>query len=486
MRTPAAEWAGVEAREREPRCASFRDPAGRILLLGERVFRVVHPAAVDELEGFAQTRACCHSIETGRLVRTHMLTDSEARAVAAVDGGRILEHERIPFASYPYEWPAEMLCAAGTLTLDLAGSLLAEGYGLKDATPYNVLFQGPRPVFVDWLSFEKRDPQDPTWLAYAQFCRCFLLPLASNKHLGVPLDQLLLGRRDGVEPEEAYRWAGPLRRWFPPFLTLATIPVWLSASRNCADAGVYRKRRFQDAERAQFVLRGLFGRLRRILSRLAPEEDRSSRWSGYMEQGVSYSTTQLAAKAEFVERTLEEFRPGWVLDAGANTGYFSAVAARRGGRVVAIDSDPVAAGRAWRRAWRQDLDILPLVVNLARPSPPTGWRNSECPSFLERARGRFDTVLMLALLHHLLVSERVPLEEVVDLAAELTRDLLVIEYVGTGDPMFRRITRGREDLHRGLTQESFEQACSCRFEIVRSRQLEGMDRCLYAMRKRTA
>ena len=47
-----------------------------------------------------------------------------------------------------------MLHAAGALTLELAQGALEEGFGLKDATPYNVLFRGSRPVFVDVLSFE--------------------------------------------------------------------------------------------------------------------------------------------------------------------------------------------------------------------------------------------------------------------------------------------------------------------------------------------
>ena len=54
----------------------------------------------------------------------------------------VWEHERIPFPSFPYEWPPEMLEAAGSLTLDLAEAALEEGFGLKDATPYNVLFRG--------------------------------------------------------------------------------------------------------------------------------------------------------------------------------------------------------------------------------------------------------------------------------------------------------------------------------------------------------
>ena len=138
----------------------------------------------------------------------------------------------------------------------------------------------------------------------------------------------------------------------------------------------------------------------------------------------------------------------------------------------------------WRRSHDQDLDILPLVVNMARPSPALGWRNRECASFLERARGGFDMVMMLAVLHHLLVSERIPLDEVLDLAAEMTTDYLLIEWVAPEDEMFRRIARGRDHLHAGLNTVAFETACRTRFEILRSIRIGGNHRWLYWLRKR--
>jgi SAM-dependent methyltransferase len=176
--------------------------------------------------------------------------------------------------------------------------------------------------------------------------------------------------------------------------------------------------------------------------------------------------------------------PKRVLDVGCNTGHFSAIAARAGASVVSIDYDPVVLGGVWRQARAERLDILPLAVNLAHPTPSTGWRNREWPSFLDRARGGFDAVLMLAVVHHLLVTDRVPLYDIVRLAAELTEDLLIVEFVSPEDAMFQRIVRGREELHRGLTHEVFEAACSRHFEIMRSQHLEGATRRLYALRKR--
>ena len=164
----------------------------------------------------------------------------------------------------------------------------------------------------------------------------------------------------------------------------------------------------------------------------------------------SYDDPAFAAKEKFVNEALREFKPARVLDAGANTGHFSALAAQAGAEVVAVDLDAACAGAIWRRAREQKLNILPLVVNLARPSPALGWRNSECPSFLDRATGAFDGVLMLALIHHLLVTERIPLEEILRLAHDVTNSLLVIEFVDPKDDMFRRLTRGRENLHAAL------------------------------------
>jgi len=146
----------------------------------------------------------------------------------------------------------------------------------------------------------------------------------------------------------------------------------------------------------------------------------------------------------------------------------------------------IVVGEVWRQAIAEDLDILPLVVNLARPTPSIGWRNAECPSFLDRARGQFDTVLMLGLVHHMLVSERIPLPEIVQLAAELTNNTLVIEFVAPDDPMFRRIARGRDHLFTSLTKEFFEETCARYFDLVRCERLDQASRWLYLMGKKGA
>ena len=471
---------------------SFRDPAGQLIPLNGRILRVINQIGQPDLRAFLDSAQSRRLIDAGRLVRTEVLDHADATAALAGTGlleqlvqpdeTLIIEHERVPFPSFPYEWPPEMLHEAALLTLDLAESLLDDGFGLKDATPYNILFNGPRAVFVDWLSFERRDPSDPTWLPYAQFVRTFLLPLLVSKHFNLRFDQFLIANRDGLEPEQVYRLGGPMRRLLPPMLTLVSLPTWLGSS-GASDAKTYQPRRAASAEKAAFILRHLFKGLRRKLAQVAPKEGKSSTWSDYMSQN-RYTEDYFPLKQSFVEGVIDQFGASRVLDVGCNVGFFSELAARRGASVVGIDYDPVVVGQVWRRARAESLDILPLVVNLARPTPNTGWLNQECASFLDRARGSFDLVFMLAVIHHMLVTERIPLKSILTLAAELTTRLLVIEYVPQDDQMFRRLTRGRDHLHADFTRENFEAACNELFEIVRGEPLGASGRWLYLLRKR--
>jgi SAM-dependent methyltransferase len=475
----------------QPGFATFRDPDGSVFRVDGRIFRATTKAGAETLKAALNTTAVQQMLSSGRLVETKALASGEAETLlgdAAAEwrsAGQteFFEHERIPFPSYPYEWPPEMLHAAAALTIDAARELLPCGFGVKDATPYNVLFRGPEPVFVDVLSFEPRDPKDPIWLPYGQFVRTFLLPLALSERLAVPLGQVFLARRDGLEPEEAYRWLPKGLRIRSPFLSLVSFPVWLSRRQKPDDARVYRPHPMSDPDKARFVLDRLLARLRRTADRLEPSAHKVSTWSEYADAN-SYSAEGAAAKVAFVEQALGEYRPRRVLDVGANTGRFSEVAAAQGASVVAVDSDPVVVGTLWRNARAKGADILPLVVDITRPSPGTGWRNRECASFLERCRGSFDAVLMLALVHHLVVTERIPLAEVIDLAAELTSDVAIIEYVGKGDPMFQRLVRGRERLYEDITEAAFETCARRHFEVVRRQPLEGAERTLYLLRKR--
>lgn len=449
--------------------ASFRDPAGSVSITKDRVLRTVYPDGLPNLRMWLESPAIRRFVDEGRAAAT---TQVQANPT-------VVEHPRIPFISYPWEWPAAMLHAAGMLTLDLAEAVIGEGLRLKDATPLNVLFRGAAPVFIDVLSLQERGPRDPIWWAAAQFARTFLIPLLLYRRTGAPVHEIFLFHRDGLTPADAVRRLPALRRWLPPDLTLATLP---SRAAKLESAELYRQREARDAGEAQFIFSRRIRAFRRQMEALTPEP-RESEWSEYEKQCPSYTPAQREARRAFIVKKLEEIRAESVLDIGANAGEFSLLAAASGARVVAIDSDPEVVSAIWRAASAAKADVLPLVVDFARPTPPAGWMGREHAGFLDRAAGGFDCVLMLALIHHLLVSERIPLDQILEAAAALTTRWLLIEYVAPQDPMFRRLARGREELHEWQTRAVFEECAQAHFEIA-GRMETAEFRVLYLLRRK--
>ncbi|MGH9628825.1 MAG: SAM-dependent methyltransferase, partial [Bryobacteraceae bacterium] len=325
--------------------ASFRDPAGSLVCIDGRMYRFVRREGADDLHAFLQSSVGQDMVKSGFVVDTSIVPPERLREVVAspalqklsseLNPELVCEHERISFPSYPYEWCPEMLYRAGLLTLDLARRLLPEGLGLKDATPYNVLFRGPDAVFVDVLSFERRDAHDPIWLPHAQFVRSFVLPLLANKYYGVPLSDIFFMRRDGLEHEEVYRWTKIHQRFRPPFLSMVSLPAWFGRGRT--KESIYQPKRVSNAEKARFIVESLLARLTRVMRKLEPAAASESKWSDYTVCNNNYSSEQADRKQAFVAEALKKLTPGRVLDIGCNTGQFSRLAAAGGAFVVAID-----------------------------------------------------------------------------------------------------------------------------------------------------
>jgi SAM-dependent methyltransferase len=457
---------------------SFRDPDGFVFQSGHRILRCVFPHAAANIRLFLSSPCAVQWMQEGILSLSVILDPSSGGfPMDARDripqGAIVLEHALIPFSNYPYEWTPEMLYCAAQQTLTMAQTALESGFELKDASPYNVMFAGTSPVFLDVLSFASRDPLDSLWRAYGQFVRNFLYPLIANRRLGLRLDELLLVHRDGLEPERILRMFDPWRRFVPPLLGTAAIPALLSRESKGAretkgaNAKRFRPRRAKDPAEAKFLLDRVLRRARRALRAVAPKPEK--RVSSYEESGHNYTPAAWEKKERIVGTQAAHLRV--VLDVGCHTGRFSFLAARQGARVVALDRDPRAAGMVFQRAREEALDILPLVIDIARPPGATGWANQESSSFLDRARGKFDGVLALALVHHLLANEGVPLDAIFDLLAELTTGLAIVEYIDPGDIQFQRLMRGRESLFLYITREVFENAARRRFQIVESHDL---------------
>ena len=347
------------------------------------------------------------------------------------------------------------------------------------------LFEGPRPVFVDVLSFDRRNPRSPVWEAQAQFIRTFLLPLIAWRRLGWPLGSALLSR-DGISPEQllpSMSWHASMR---PSLFWNVTLPAFIDRRMNHSERAVgSAKARECAPEIATELLLRRVRKLRRQLVQLAGAPT-ASRWSRYQENLAHYEAADQQEKQAFVEECLAGVGPGTVLDIGANTGTYSFLAARHKARVVAVDTDEASVERLYRRAAKEAVDVQPLVVNMGRPTPATGWLCREQLSFLERTSlqtgSQFDVVLMLAVIHHLLLTEQVPLPQIAELCSTLARRALILEWVPPHDPMFRELLRGRDALYGHLAEADLLTAFSRYFHVEKRKELRN-GRVLFLLAK---
>jgi SAM-dependent methyltransferase len=439
-----------------PALPTFRDPAGSVEIRRDGAYRSICAPFDAEILEFLALPLASELVAQGRLIASEVVSPPGAEIL-------VLRHPRISFQSFPWEWAPALWLAAAELTLDLCIDLVQHGWLLKDATPLNVLFQGTQPIFVDVLSIERIDPHQPIWLPYGQFVRTFLLPMLAHSRLGWPL-QAAITRRDGYEPEDIYSALSWLARLRQPALSAVTLPSLLANNKKM-QIGSLASRAVKEPELAQQILlktlKGLLLQMRKVTP-----AHRSSSWSDYAETATHYSDEDHARKRSFVTNALAAAQPRRVLDVGCNTGAYSNLAADAGAEVVSIDTDLQAVNRLYTSLKDSGKNILPLCVDLAHPTPAAGWENREYASFLSRCTGHFDTVMMLAVLHHLLLRNQIPMDRIAALCSSLTRQHLILEWVPPTDVKFQELLRGRDAIYTHITEAVFRDAFAEYFTIT--------------------
>jgi hypothetical protein len=456
---------------------SFRDRDGRVYQLDGRIVRGLSAGALADFESLRSTRFYPRFLEQGRLVATQRLDAAEVDRLPLPPHERdrwagFVEHERIPVISYPYEWTFGMLRDAALLQLELVEAAIREDMTLKDATPYNLQFRAGGPVFIDIPSFAML-PAGAPWAGYRQFCELFLFPLMLQAYKGIAFQPLLRGSIDGVGVQTAARLFGLRDRLRPGVLTHA----WLQAKLDRRFASTSRDVRteLKSAGFNKELILANVRKLQRLVTNLRWDGD-GSEWGAY-EEFHNYSASDHGLKERFVGEAVAGSNAELVWDIGSNTGQFSRIAARHAGQVLAMDLDHFAVERLYREIRdEKGSNILTLVQNVADPSPSWGWRNRERSDLVSRARP--DLILCLALIHHVVISANIPLDEFIDWLAGLS-DQLVIEYVCRSDDKVKTLLRNKEDKYSDYHRECLEAALLRHYRINRQLALESGNRFLY-------
>lgn len=450
--------------------ASFRDPSGFIFSRDGKIYRqvnVCYKKNYDALMGSGLYQA---------LVDKGLLISHEEVDIEGLEGDksyRVIKPEQIPFISYPYEWCFSQLKGAALATLRIQKIALDFGMSLKDCSAYNIQFRNTQPVFIDTLSFEEYH-EGPPWGAYRQFCQHFLAPLALMSYRDVRLSELLQVYIDGIPLD--------LTSSLLPVHTLLRFPLLLHIHLHAKSQKRFSNKPIRNNPRkiSRLSFLGLIDSLESAIKKMKWHPE-GTEWGNYYED-TNYSSDAFLEKKQTVASLLSKTNPKSVWDIGANTGVFSRVANDAGIQTVSFDIDPAAIEKNYLECVKNHrIDFYPLLLDVTNPSPGIGWENQERVSIIER--GPAETVLALALIHHLAISNNLPFNKISEFFSKICNSL-IIEFIPKCDSQVQRILSTREDIFLNYTQEEFEHAFSEHFVIEFSRKFKDSERTLYLMKRK--
>lgn len=460
-------------QENHKEAASFRDPSGFLFYQDGTLYRQVNQGYRLHYDRLMSS-GLYDSLTSKKLMVPHEEVDLSLAPEPEL-AYKILQPEPVDFISYPYEWSFLMLRSAALTTLRLVREGLDHGMILKDASAYNLQFHQGSWQLIDTLSFETYQEGEP-WVAYKQFCQHFLAPLALMAYRDQRLNLMSRLFIDGTPLDVASNLL-PFRSRLR-FGLLTHIHLHARSQKRYADQAVSREEVRGKVSHKALV--SLLDSLRNTVKGLSIRIGKTE-WAHYYDQ-TNYSENAFQEKQAIVSKFIEKVNPESVWDLGANTGAFSRLASERGIFTVAFDVDPDAVSQNYIQVRRNHEDcLLPLVMDLTNPSPGLGWAHGERQSLVER--GPVSMVLALALIHHLAISNNVPLRKAAQFFTRIGEHL-VIEFVPKSDSQVQRLLQSREDIFPNYTVDGFERAFGYDYDVLAKVPLKDSERILYLMKRK--
>lgn len=447
--------------------ASFRDNNGYVFLEGEVVFRQINHTYQPDYEHLQQSGLL------KALVKNCLLVDHKEVESHNKKAYKVIRPDPIPFITYPYEWSFSQLKEAALLTLKVQQMAFEHGMTLKDASAFNVQFIGQKPIFIDTLSFRKVQQGEP-WAAYRQFCQHFLAPLAIMSYTGTPISKLMFAYLDGIPLATAVA----LLPWQAKLNFGLGLHLFLHHKVEQKSVSSKKQKQYKPLSRNSAV--HLADSLQSTIKKLSWKSPETL-WGDYY-SNTNYTPAALAHKEQLVRKHLGSATGNVILDIGANNTHFSAVAAAFASHVIAIDSDAVAIEHGFLQLQQMQQDkVIPLLVDITNPTPAVGWNNTERGAFFDRVRP--DTILALAIIHHLVLSNNLTLNMLATFLSSKCR-YLIIEFVPSSDSQVQEMLQTRQEQLFDYTLDAFHLAFSEKFHILAQERIAQSERSIYYMQSK--
>jgi len=451
--------------------SSFRDPNGILFFVNGQVYRQVNQSYKNDYEKLMGSGLY------DLLIKKELLIPHEEVNIEPVmkeKSYKIIKPQQIPFISYPYEWCFSELKEAALTTLEVQKISMDFGMTLKDASAYNIQFIDGCAKLIDTLSFETyREGQ--FWNGYRQFCQHFLAPLSLMSHKDVRLLHLLRVFIDGIPLD--------LTSSILPMRTKSMFSLMTHIHAHAKSQKHYESKTDVKIKEKKLGQRAFLGIIESLLSAIKKLNWKPSgtEWAEYYSDS-NYSESGFEQKKGVIKNFFEKIKPKVVWDLGANTGIFSRLSSSKDILTISFDIDPAAVEKNFLECKKNnEKNILPLVIDLTNPSSSIGWQNDERMSLMDR--GPADTILALALIHHLAISNNVPLYKIAEFFGKLCNSL-IIEFVPKTDSQVQRLLVSREDIFDEYTEDNFKIEFEKIFNIVEMVPVKDSKRTIYLMGKK--
>ena len=454
-----------------PHPASFRDPSGFIFRHEGTLYRQVN-------KSYAETYQKLMADLYPTLVKKKRLIphqEVDLGLALSDDAHVVIQPEPLELISYPYEWSFSQFKDAALLTLNIQKQAFKKGMILKDASAYNIQFHRGRPVFIDTLSFDVYEKGSP-WVAYKQFCQHFLAPLALMSQVDIRLGKMMAQYIDGI-PLDLTASMLPGKTRLSPSLGMHIHGQALSQKKFEKDPDAVKTH--QRAISPQ-IMEALIDSLAKAIRKLSWSPG-DTEWADYYDATHNYGNDGLDEKAQDVKALVDVAKPSSAWDLGANTGKFSRLLPEDV-PTVAWDIDPSCVEMNYQKLGEEkNTHVTPLLVDLTNPSPALGWAHRERMSLADR--GPVDLVLALGLIHHICISNNVPMDRVAEFLASVGKKV-ILEFIPKEDSQVELMLKTREDVFPNYHLEGLEAALDPFFQVVERKAINDTVRTLFLLERK--
>ena len=455
---------------------SFRDPSGRVFYKNNRVFRSLSKNGAKRFEFLKKNNLLEDLIKKEYLINSKECLEN-INNLQINYKYKILEHEKINFISYPYEWTFTQLKDAAIFHLDLQLYLLEKNAKLIDASAYNIQFKKNKPIFIDLLSIDEYK-EGEYWYAHKQFCENFLNPLVLSSKKGINFNNWFRGNLEGISTSDIYSVLS-FFDFVSPTLFFHIFLLNKFDEKTKIDPNIINKKISTAKKLTKKSYFNILVQLKNYITNLKNKKKISS-WGNYSDTNT-YKFDEEQKKINLINNFVDRNNIKFLVDFGCNDGKYSKYAANQKNiEVVGIDFDLNALDRAFVDSKNNKSNFFPIFLDFSNPSSNLGWNNKERKSFEDRVN--FDSMIALAVIHHLVIAKNIPIEDAIKWLTSFAPKGL-IEFVPKDDPTVKIMLKLKGDIFPEYNEENFQNILSKHCIIKNITKITSSERKIYEYTK---